>query len=66
MENNKENKYKEGDVVYQKTNPAVALVVRRFFKRVYYCNPQKGALEKELVLFEREIATNNNSRNPEY
>lgn len=66
MENNKSNKYKEGEVVYQKTNPTEKLVIRRYLNRVYYCTSQNDPKFKELALFEREIDTDPYVENPEY
>ena len=48
-------KYKEGDVVYPKVNPALKLVIRRYVDSIYYCKVQKDANHKELVYFEREL-----------
>lgn len=50
-----ENKYKEGDVVYAKLNPALKLVIRRYVDRIYYCTIQQFPTRKELVYFEREL-----------
>lgn len=50
-----ENKYKEGQVVYAKVNPALKLVIRRYVDRIYYCKVQDDPTRKELVYFEREI-----------
>ncbi|HBH23836.1 MAG TPA: hypothetical protein DDY13_10485 [Cytophagales bacterium] len=50
-----ENKYKEGQVVHAKVNPALKLVIRRYVDRIYYCKVQNDPTRKELVYFEREI-----------
>lgn len=50
-----ENKYKEGQVVHAKVNPALKLVIRRYVDRIYYCKVQDDLTRKELVYFEREI-----------
>ena len=50
-----ENKYKEGDVVYSKMDPKLKLVVRRYVKRIYYCQIQEDPGQKDLVYFEREL-----------
>jgi len=52
-----ENMYKEGDVVYSKTDPTLKLVIRRYVKRIYYCKIQEDPGRKELVYFERELMT---------
>ncbi|UII32800.1 hypothetical protein LVD17_03000 [Fulvivirga ulvae] len=66
MENVNENKYKEGDIVYEKTNPDVKLVVRRYLNRIYYCKFQDDAGRKELALYEREIGASPAIANPDY
>ena len=48
-------KYKEGDVVYAKVNPAQKLVIRRQVDSIYYCKVQLDPNHKELVFFEREL-----------
>jgi hypothetical protein len=50
-----ENKYKKGEVVFERTHPTQKLVVRRFADRVYYCLAQENPAQKELVYFEREL-----------
>jgi hypothetical protein len=52
-----ENKYKEGQVVHAKVNPALKLVIRRYVDRIYYCKVDDPT-RKELVYFEREIDAN--------
>ena len=51
------NKYESGDVVYAKVNPTLKLVIRRYIDRTYYCRVHEDPTQKELVYFEREIAT---------
>ena len=50
-----ENKYKTGEVVYERTNPYQKLIVSRYVDRVYYCKVQDAPKRKELVYFEREL-----------
>jgi hypothetical protein len=50
-----ENKYKMGEVVFERTHPSQKLVVSRFADRVYYCLAQENPAQKELVYFEREL-----------
>ena len=52
-----ENIFPEGAVVYARENPAIALVVRRYVGRIYYCTLQNNPSHKELVYFERELMT---------
>ena len=55
MENDNNTKYKAGDKVYTKVNQTVPLIVRRFYKEIYYCTYAEDPVKKELALFEREI-----------
>ena len=50
-----EDKFKIGDVVYERTNPYQKLIVNRYADRVYYCKIQSAPNRKELVYFEREL-----------
>lgn len=52
-----ENKYKEGDVVCDRTRPTQHLVVGRYADKVYYCKVQEDLRRKELVYFERELTS---------
>ena len=52
-----ENKFKEGEEVYAKVNPALKLIIRRYVDRIYYCKIKKNPTQKELVYFEREITS---------
>lgn len=57
---NIENKFKEGDVVYERTHPSQKLVIGRYADRVYYCKAMENPTRKELVYFERELLPDNN------
>ena len=50
-----ENKFKEGEVVYSKVDPARKLVITRYLDRIYYCQLQQNPLRTNLVYFEREL-----------
>ena len=52
-----ENKYREGETVYAKTDPGTRLVVRRYVSRIYYCRFPDEPDRKELAMFERELET---------
>ena len=52
-----DNKFKEGDVVCAKENPAKKLIVRRYVDRIYYCKVKDDPNAKEFVYFERELVT---------
>jgi hypothetical protein len=47
--------FKIGETVYEKTNPNVELIVRRYVDRIYFCQFADNLTKAELVLFEREV-----------
>lgn len=51
----KENRYKEGEIVYAKLFPEVKLVIRRYVDRVYYCQVEAQREQKERVYYDREL-----------
>lgn len=55
MNRNTEHKFKEGETVYAKEAPAIALVVRRYIDEIYYCKIADKTGLKELVYFQREL-----------
>jgi len=50
-----ENKFKTGEVVFERTHPAQKLIVSKYVDRLYYCKTQESPKRKELVYFEREL-----------
>lgn len=48
-------KYFDGQYVFAKVNPGQKLIVRRYYKRIYYCRAVDGS-EKEYAFFESEIS----------
>ena len=50
-----DNKYKEGETVYAKECPSLALIVRRYVHRIYYCKIVSDPNSDEVVYFEREL-----------
>ncbi|GAA4273161.1 hypothetical protein U6A24_07780 [Aquimarina gracilis] len=50
-----ESKFKPGDTVYAKVNPEVKLIVRLYYRRIYYCKFAEDPEKKEVVFFEREL-----------
>lgn len=50
-----EGKFKPGDTVYAKVNPEVKLIVRLYYRRIYYCTFAEDPKKKEVVFFEREL-----------
>jgi hypothetical protein len=51
----KENKFKNGELVFERTNPYQKLMVSRYADRVYYCKIVDAPTRKELVYFERDL-----------
>ena len=50
-----DSKYFDGQCVYSNENPGQKLLIRRYYKRIYYCRTVDGS-EKEYAFFEREIS----------
>jgi hypothetical protein len=50
-----ENKFKEGETVYAKEAPTLALTIRRYIDEIYYCKRTDHPEQKELVYFQREL-----------
>jgi len=57
--NDMENKFKIGEMVFERTFPAKKLIVSRFADKLYYCKTQENLKRKELVYFERELMASN-------
>lgn len=52
-----ENKYPEGSAVHALEAPEILLTVRRYVDRVYYCTVTNDPAHKDMIYFERELAT---------
>jgi len=52
-----ENKYKEGEVVYDRVRPNQNLIIKRYYKGVYYCVPDERANGKELIYLVGDLMT---------
>ncbi len=50
-----ENKHIVGSVVSLLTDPRKRLTVKKYLKRIYYCEEFGGNDEKMLAFFEREL-----------
>lgn len=48
-------KFKAGEIVIERTQPARKLVVSRYLDRIYYCKAQENRHQKALVYFERDL-----------
>jgi hypothetical protein len=56
-----DNKFKAGEVVYERTRPAQKLIVRHYTDNIYYCKSQENSTSKHLVYFERELLLDGSS-----
>lgn len=50
-----DNIYKEGTYITAKSNPDRKLIIGRYIKRIYYCQPVDDRHGKALAYFEREL-----------
>ncbi len=50
-----ENKYKAGEVVYDRVRPNQNLIIKKFYNGVYYCVPDERANGKELIYSEGDL-----------
>lgn len=50
-----ENKFKVGDVVYERVRSTQKLIVRSSVGNVYYCIAEEAPHRKALVYFERDL-----------
>lgn len=50
-----DNIYQEGSYITAKNDPSRKLIIKRYIKRIYYCNVVGDPTEKLLVFFEREL-----------
>ncbi len=52
---NSDNLYSEGTLILAKLNPGSSLIIKKYFNRIYYCQPVSNPESKLLVYFEREL-----------
>ncbi|MFN7495184.1 MAG: hypothetical protein ACK5RG_19855 [Cyclobacteriaceae bacterium] len=50
-----ENKFKEGEEVFDAVHPNQKLIIRKYYNRIYYCKVVDDPSSKELAYFEREL-----------
>jgi uncharacterized protein YodC (DUF2158 family) len=50
-----ENRFKKGDVVYERTRPTQKIIITRVVAGLYYGKAQERIGQKELVFFERDL-----------
>jgi hypothetical protein len=51
-----QNKYKEGEVVFEKARPYQKLIVERYLDKLYYCKLQEAPHRKALVFLEKDLS----------
>jgi hypothetical protein len=50
-----DNIYPEGALITAKANPALQLIIRKYYQRIYYCEIVDDPEHKHLAYFEREL-----------
>ena len=55
IQNNTDNLYKEGTILYAKADPALKLVIVKYYQRIYYCGIVDHPEKNNLAYFEREL-----------
>ena len=59
-----DNIYKEGALITAKSDPQSILIIKRYKKRIYYCQKMDDPSGKLLAYFERELAPLPEIKNP--
>jgi len=52
---NTDNIYKLGSITTAKVNPALKLVIVKYYQRIYYCAETDNPSSKHLAYFENEL-----------
>ena len=52
---NTDNVYKEGSVITARENPALKLVIVKYYQRIYYCTAAGDTAGKQRAYFEKEL-----------
>ena len=52
-----ETKFKEGEIVFERTHPSQKLIISNFADKLYYCKVYEAPHRKPLVYFERDLAS---------
>ena len=52
---NLDNTFQEGTIITAKCDPALKLVIMKYYQRIYYCSVIGDASSKQLTYFEREL-----------
>jgi hypothetical protein len=51
-----ENKFKAGDIVYERIRPSQKLIISGYAGAIYNCTVQENQRRNALVYFERELS----------
>ena len=51
----KENKFNEGEIVYERTHLSQKLIISHYADKLYYCKVYEAPDRKPLVYFERDL-----------
>jgi hypothetical protein len=49
------NKYKPGEIVYEKVRPSQKLIIEQYLDKIYYCKPVHAPHRKALAYLERDL-----------
>jgi hypothetical protein len=49
------NKYKPGEIVYEKVRPSQKLIIERYMDKLYYCKPADAPHRKALAYLEKDL-----------
>jgi hypothetical protein len=52
---NSDNLYKEGTIIRAKSDPALKLIIMKYYHRTYYCSVMSDPAGKQLTYFERDL-----------
>jgi hypothetical protein len=59
-----DNIYSEGTIITAKVDPALKLVIKRYYQRIYYCAVVNEPDRKHFAYFERELISPTQSTAP--
>ena len=55
---NSDNKFREGTTISARNNPEVAMVIVKYYQRIYYCVVTGDGSKKQHAFFEHELLEN--------
>lgn len=57
-----ENKYKDGEIVFERIHPDQKLIISNYMNGLYYCRLQGTRSKKTFVYFERDLKSGETQR----